>query len=305
MQLRLTLVAAFGLLGAGCATARLAGEPPVIPPSTDQRTVVVEPFFESAQWQTEYKTEYAQVVGSPMMGGYGYDMGYGAGYGPGDTVAIQRQVSEKTLFARVGALAEEHRLLLAALARVRPSWRVTSTAAASALAGPVTVVRVIVHDSELVESNRTLKNLAFAFGLLIWPLELINLSPVEETQRVWGTLDRYDTDGGELKNRLVRYPTQPDFAVNTNGLAPREHKFGLDVPYTEGLLANEAPRESVLLEGFVQKLAAAVVAIVEEPSPAPARPAAPPAPAVPAPAVAPPPAPGALPPPPPAPAVTR
>ncbi len=288
------------LASAGCATARLAGEPPVIPPSTAQRTVVIEPFFESAQWQTEYKTEYAQVMGSPYgYGGYGgYGMGMGM-YGPGSTVAIQRQVSEKTVFARVSALAEEHRQLLAALARVRPTWRVTSTAAASALAGPVTVVRVIVHDGELIESNRTLKNLAFAFGLLIWPLELINITPVEETQRVWGTLDRYDTEGADLKNRLVRYPTQPDFAVNTTGLTPLEHKFGLDVPYTEGLLANEAPREGVLLEGFVQKLTAAVVAIVEEPSPNP-NPAAP-APAVspPAPASAPP-----GPPPPPPPPVT-
>lgn len=262
------------IVATGCAHAKLAGAPPEIPPSTSQRTVVIEPFFESAQWQTQYKTEYAQVM-NPYSGGFGY-----GGMGPNSTVAIQRAVSEKTVFARVGALAEEHRQLLAALARVRPTWRVTSTSGANALAGPVTVIRVIIHDSELVESNRTLKNLAFAFGLVIWPLELINIAPVEETQRVWGTLDRYETEGGELRGRLVRYPTQPDFAVNTNGLTPVEHKFGLDVPYTEGLLANEAPREGVLLEGFVQKLTAAVVAIVEEtPGQAPPQQAPPPAPA--------------------------
>lgn len=268
------LLTLFGLsaLSTACATARLAGPPPEIPPGSSQRTVVIEPFFESAQWQTQTKTEYAQVMNPYSAGGFGY--GYG-GMGPNNTVAIQRQVSEKTVFARVGAMAEEHRQLLAALAKARPSWRVTSTSAAQALAGPVTVIRIIIHDSELVESNRSMKNLAFAFGLLIWPLELINIAPVEETQRVWGTLDRYETEGGDLKGRLVRYPTQPDFAVNTNGLTPLEHRFGLDVAYTEGLLANEAPREGVLLDGFVQKLTAAVVAIVEEqpgaaPPPAPA-----------------------------------
>ena len=273
-MVRVGLLLCFAAAVTGCAHARLAGAPPEIPPSTSQRTVVIEPFFESAQWQTNYKTEYAQVM-NPYGGGFGYG---GMGMGPNSTVAIQRAVTDKTVFARVGALAEEHRQLLAALAKARPTWRVTSTSGANALAGPVTVVRIIVHDSELVESNRTLKNLAFAFGLLIWPLELINISPVEETQRVWGTLDRYETEGGKLRGRLVRYPTQPDFAVNTNGLTALEHKFGLDVPYTEGLLANEAPRDGVLIEGFVQKLTAAVVAIVEEPPQQPGAPATAPAP---------------------------
>jgi hypothetical protein len=279
---RLVSLLSFALVLAGCQHAKLAGTPLEIPAATSQRTVVIEPFFESAQWQTNYKTEYAQVMNPYGSGGFGYG---GMGMGPNSTVAIQRAVTDKTVFARVGALAEEHRQLLAALAKARPTWRVTSTSGANALSGPVTVVRIIVHDSELVESNRTLKNLAFAFGLLIWPLELIVISPVEETQRVWGTLDRYETEGGELRGRLVRYPTQPDFAVNTNGLTALEHKFGLDIPYTEGLLANEAPRDGVLIEGFVQKLTAAVVAIVEEP-PQQSTPSPAPAPA-PAPSVAP------------------
>jgi hypothetical protein len=124
---------------------------------------------------------------------------------------------------------------------------------------------VIVGDSELVESNRSMKNLAFGFGLLIWPLLLATLSPVEETQRVYGVLNRHALDAAELKDRLVRYPTQPDFAVNTANLPPFEREFGLDLTYQEGLLASELPRENILIWGFSLKLASAIVALVEEP----------------------------------------
>ena len=68
-----------------------------------------------------------------------------------------------------------------------------------------------------------------------------------------------------LEGRLVRYPTQPDFAVNTANLPVYERQFGLDLSYEEGILANEAPREAVLIRGFSLKLASAIVAMVEEP----------------------------------------
>ncbi len=139
------------------------------------------------------------------------------------------------------------------------------TGGAQVLSGPVSMVRVIVGDSEVVESNRSLKNLAFGFGLLIWPLLLATVSAVEETQRVYGMLHRFTLDANDLKSRLVRYPTQPDFAVNTASLPLYEREFGLDLTYLEGLLANEAPREGVLIRGFSLKLASAIVTMVEEP----------------------------------------
>ena len=227
------------------------------------RTVVLEPFFEAAEWETNTRTEYAQVYGGSGMG-----VGFGSGLSPGgSTVAITTKVTEKPLFARVQVLAQEHRALLAAVARLRPAWRVTSTSGAPVLTGPVSIVRTIVQGNELVESNRTLKNLAFGFGLVIWPLQLFNINPVAETQRVYGALERYDTDQPTLASRLVKYPTQPDFAFNASGLKPLGHSFGLDVPYEEGLLADETPRERVLVDGFADRLAAAVVAIIEEAPP--------------------------------------
>jgi hypothetical protein len=256
----------------GCATAKLAQAPSVV--SADPgvaRALVLEPFFEAADWKTTLKTEYAQVSNP-------YALGYGSTGNTGPTsVAITRQVQEKPLFARLAMLAEEHRRLLGAVQRLRPSWRVTSTSGASLLTGPVTVVRTVIEGSELTASDRTGKNLAFAFGLVLWPLEIYAGFPVEETQHVQGSLERYEADAKLVTGRLVRYPTQPDAAVNLAGLTPLRRPFGLDVSYTEGLLANELPRTAVLLDGFIDRLAAAVVALVEE-QPADALPPPPPMP---------------------------
>ena len=251
------------VLSAGCATARLAGEAPYTPPDPGtQRLVVLEPFFETAEWHTTVKTEMATVMGANPGFGYGGTTAFGSPFSR--DVAIQRTVADKPVFAKVPVLAEEHRQVLVEVQRLRPSWRVTSTGGASVLAGEVTLVRVIVNDAELIESDRMLKNLAFGFGLVILPLQLFNLSPVQETQRVYGVLNRCTLDAGAIQGRLVRYPSQPDFAVNTSNLPTIEHRFGLDVAYTEGLLANELPRDGVLIQGFSQRLAAAIVAMVEE-----------------------------------------
>ena len=247
------------LLASGCATAHLAGPVPITAPDPgDPRLVVVEPFFETAQWKTTVKTEIATVMGG--------NPGIGATTGSpfAQDVAVQHTVTEKPLFARVAVLAEQHRQVLAEVQRLRPNWRVTSTSGVQVLTGPVSLVRVIVGDAEVVESNRPLKNLAFGFGLVIWPLLLATVSPVEETQRVYGVLDRYSLDVEQLKGRLVRYPSQPDFAVNTTNLPAMEREFGLDLSYEEGLLANEVPREGVLIRGFSLKLASAIVAMLEE-----------------------------------------
>lgn len=244
------MTAAALLLTTSCATAKLVGQKPEVPPDPLlRRVVVIEPFFESAEWKTTLKSEHASLIGP---------------YGRMQDVVIQRQVVEKPLYARVPSLAAEHQAVLAEVQRLRPSWQVTSTGGMSALSGPVTVIRTIVGEMEVVESNRAFKTLACGFGVVLWPLLLFSFSPVRETHRVYGALERFDADADSLKGRLIRYPTQPDFAVDTRQIEPLRRPFGLDVAFEEGVLASEENREAVLVEGFARRLAAAVVAIVEE-----------------------------------------
>lgn len=251
------------IISSGCATARLISEPAFTPVDPKhERTVVIEPFFELAELKTSTRTDYA-TVGS----GYG-SMGFGFGstfnsMGP-TTVAVTRQVQEKPFFAKPTTLTQLHGRILSEVQRRRPSWRVTSTSGAPLLQGTVTVVRTIIEGNDTVASNRMLKNLAFGFGLLVWPLQFINVTPVEETVRVYGLLERFPVDSDGLRQRLVKYPSQPDFAVNLTGLPPLRREFGLDITFEEGLLADERPRFGLLLEGFVDRLASAVIALVEE-----------------------------------------
>lgn len=261
------------LLTTGCATATLAGDRAVFTADPGQRRVVVlEPFFETAEWRTRMRTERVQVMGSPYGSGLGGGGFYGGGtlgtnaLGMPTDVTVQRPVTEKPVYAQVASLSILHGKVLEAVRRARPSWEVVSTSASPSLQGPVTLVRLVVHDAEQLESNRAFKNLAFAFGLVLLPLQLVHLTPVSETDRIYGALSRYLTEGEALRSRLVRYPTQPDFAIDARGLpAPLERRFGLDVTYEEGLFADEAPRNGVLLQGFAEKIAAGVVALVEEP----------------------------------------
>lgn len=247
----------------GCATAKLVGDRAFTPDDPGiARTVVIEPLFELADLQTSTRTDWTQL-------GSGYsNPGFGSGgfssFGPGSTVAVTREVQEKPFFAKPANLEEVHRRVLAEVQRRRPSWRVTSTGAAPLLKGSITVVRTIIGGNDTVASDRTLKNLAFGFGLVILPLQFINISPVEETIRVDGLLERFPLESTGLAQRLVKYPSQPDFAVNLAGVDPLRRAFGLDVTYEEGLLADERPRAAVLIDGFVDKLASAMIAIVEE-----------------------------------------
>ena len=239
----------------GCATAKLVGDRAFTPEDPQlARTVVIEPLFELAELQTSTRTEYATL-------GSGYSS---FGSMAPNTVAITHQVQEKPFFAKPTTLVEVQHRALAEVQRRRPSWRVTSTSGAQLLKGPVTVVRTIIEGNDTVASDRTLKNLAFGFGLLIWPLEFINLNPVEETVRVYGLVERFNIDATSLQQRLVKYPSQPDFAVNLANVPPLRRPFGLDVTYEEGLLADERPRPNVMIEGFVDRLASAIIALVEE-----------------------------------------
>jgi hypothetical protein len=257
--MRWSILFAAAVAASGCATAKLVGDKSPFPPDLGvARTLVIEPLFELADWQTTTKTEYARVQGAPAgLSGYG---------APGlpSTVAITRQVQEKPLFARPPVLADVQRRVLAEVQQRRPSWRVTSTGGASVLSGEVVVVRTIIEGNQTQASDRVLKNLALGFGFIIWPLQLVHLDPVHETERVYGSLERFTLTADVLKQRLVKYPTQPDFAVNLAGVGSLKHAFGLDVSYDEGILAAELPRTQVLIDGFVDRLATAIIAITEE-----------------------------------------
>jgi hypothetical protein len=234
------------LLASACATAHVVG-PEIFCPKDPQvaRTVVVEPFFETAAWETVREYEGAGLHSSRLR--------------------VKREWQEKPLFAQVDALAVERRFLVHALKKLRPSWRVSSTSELAGTEGPLTLVRTIIEGHEIVESNRELHNLAFSFGIVLWPLQLININPVSETFRIYGALERYSTDAATAKSRLIRYATQPDAAFNAAGLNPLARQFGLEVMIEEGVAADATPRKAVLIEGFAERLAVAVVAMVEEP----------------------------------------
>lgn len=240
-----------------CATARVVGPPVVIPPESSQvKSVVLEPFFETAEWKTEVSRTQSDWS----------NMGQRGWSAMGRPMVIRETVTtRKPVLAEVDALSEEYRLVLAHLKRLRPTWQIVTTSGVATVEGPVTVVRVVIDTHQTIGTNRPLKNAAFSFGLLIWPLQIYNFWPVTETERIYGILERYATDSATVKTRLIRYATQPDAAFNASGLTPLKREFGLDVTYEEGLLANEGPRKGALIGGFSERLASAVVALVEEP----------------------------------------
>lgn len=221
------------------------------------RVVVIEPLFERAEWKTSTRTEFV-------------DPSTRASATPLDTTAapqeltVTRTTTEKPLFGRPAVLAAIHERLLPAVAALRPHWTIVGPAAAPTIKRDAVVIRTVLDGNEIVESDRTLKNAAFAFGLVLLPLQIITAFPVEETQRISGQLEKVSVEPRALQQRLVKYATQPDFAVNLSGLKSTRQPFALDVQYEEGLFADETPRPAVLVEGFVQRLAYAIVTFVEE-----------------------------------------
>lgn len=253
----------------GCATAKLVSEPAFTPEDPNQpRSVVIEPLFEMAAPITMTFREdnpYATPpygTGPNLYGILGIARPGTSGFVPAN---IERTVDEKPFFAQVPTLVELHRRLLAEVQRRRPSWRVTSTGGAQNLNGPVTVVRTIIEGNELVASDRAWKNIAFALGLVVPPFQFFNINPVEETVRVQGLVERFGLDATAVPARLVKYPTQPDSAVNLANVPSLRREFGFEFTYEEGLLADQRPRTNVLLDGFIDRLASAAIALVEEP----------------------------------------
>jgi hypothetical protein len=267
--------AGFSLLLAahlGCNPAVLTGPPPpTIPPRLPPPvTVVVEPFFDISGWKTETHLEPVLSPAGTTLGYGGYGGGYGGyGYSPygpygagvPDEVAITVQV--KNVFNRVDILALEHAQVLSSISRLRPTWRVESTGALASLVGPVTLVRVVVGESEVVQSDRSYKKTAFVFGIFLPPLLLLQIGGVDESQRVFGLLDKYEADALQLRSRLLRYPSQPDFAVDTRGLSATAQPFGLELSYNEGVNSSATAQETVLVQGFIERLSTAIVALVE------------------------------------------
>lgn len=260
-----------------CSAARLVSRPVAIPPDPKEaRWVVIEPLFEDADWQEKTLVETLHNMGglspfsgmSPYGGGFG---GYNDDY-PTD-VQVYRRVSEKPAYAQVPALAEEQRRIIQEVHRLRPSWQVLSTGDLPAVTGPVTVVRTILGPNDVVGSNRALKSLCFGFGLVIWPLLIYDFWPVDESLRVQGTLQRIDADAADVRARLLRYPTQPDFAVDARGLPTRSGNFAIEIEYEEGLFANEQQRPPAIIRGVAEQLAGEVVKLIEAPPAVPPMPA--------------------------------
>jgi hypothetical protein len=249
-----------------CATARInqpnsqfPSDPGVV------RTVVLEPFFEITEWKTSTRTEYARIDRSSNLGSQGGFFGStGSNFSQPTQVAITRTVQEKPIFARADALAALQGAVIKVVQERRPSWRVMSTSAGAALASNLTLVRTIVSHNERVESDRPLKNTALGFGIFIPPLLLIQIDPVHETERLSGLIEKAELDSNFIRERSIRYPTQPDAAINLSQVNLTGREFVLDVAYLEGVLADERPRTQVLLSGYVDLLATAVIALVED-----------------------------------------
>lgn len=252
---RVVSVALAGLLAlSGCTAAKLTGKPdlPPLPPPSTPRTVVIEPFFEDASWVQKTATEYARVFN--MWGGE-------------QDVQMIRTYAEKPLYAQVPALASEQKQLIAELHRLRPDWRVVSTGDLPAISGPVTFIRVVLGSGEIVASDRGLKSLAFGFGFVLPPLWLFEITPVTESQHLNATVQRIEADAAELRGRLLRYPTQPDFAVDTRGLLAQTVPLAAEFEYQEGLFAPEQSRVPALSEGVSQRLASVLVRVLDGTAP--------------------------------------
>lgn len=240
MQSSVALSVLIAITSLACAPAHLIGSRPPRDPveAGPPRTVVVDSLVDRAEWKSPGEAALSPAPKAP---------------------------ADRPLFTRPQTLAAIHERLVPAIAALRPHWTVVApSAAAHQVKREAVVVRTVIDGNQITQTDRPLKNAAFAFGLVLLPLQIITAFPVEETQRISGMLERISVDPPTLKERLVKYATQPDFTVNFAGVPARQQPFALDVEYEEGLFADETPRPAVLVEGFVEKLAYAIVAFVEE-----------------------------------------
>jgi hypothetical protein len=239
--MRTLLVLCAAAAAAACAPTRIVNRPLArTDPAAPAVTVVLEPFFVDARWT--YRRELVETTGvDPVTGRWG-------------PVQVERYVAEKPVLAQAASLAEEHRQAMEEIRRLRPTWRVVSPGDLPALSGAVSLVRVVVGQAVPAGSNRFLLSaLPFLWGL-----------QVEEVLDVHGLLTRYDADAGVLLLRLAPAATSRDFTVDATGLAGRSRGFLFDLSYAEGVFADPKAHAGALISGFAERLAVAVVALVEE-----------------------------------------
>jgi hypothetical protein len=240
------------LFSTGCATAHLVGPPPAPPPPprAAEKVLVLEPFFEDAEFEPftvqQTYTGYSGAMNQPVP-------------------MVQTYRGEALpLFDRTRALAFEHLRAIQAARKLRPGWRVESTGALDSLAGPVTLVRVVVGQPRMTESNRTVKDLGLGFGFLILPL-LVEVTPVHEELQVPAQITVFRSSAQVLKPKRLRYETQPDDAIDTRGLEGQVKSIVVTLAYEEGVLADDEPRNRLLLETFSDRLAAEIVRAADVP----------------------------------------
>jgi len=200
--------------------------------------VVVEPFFENAD--PLYRRDLQEVWTTNTLGQQSRQY-------------VEVQVPVKPLLAQGKSLLEEHRRALEAVRKLRPSWRVVTTQELPPLQGLVVLVRTVVGRSVPAGSDRW----------VISTIPLLWASTITEVLNVEGTLARYDADASQLRDRILRYPAQPDFAVDTTGWQGRSQPFTFDLEYQEQVFTDPKTHVEALLQGFSDRLAEAMVALVE------------------------------------------
>ncbi|HZN95808.1 MAG TPA: hypothetical protein VFB81_24005 [Myxococcales bacterium] len=233
-------VAALLAGGAGCGPARIVNRRPAPQPrpAAERLTVVLEPFFENAD--PVYKRDLEERFVTDHMGRTSRQF-------------VQVEVPVTPFLARPKSLQKEHALVLERVRALRPTWRVVSTSDLPPLEGLVVLVRTVVGRVTPAGSDR-------------WVISSIPIfwgATITEALNVDGTLARYLVDAEKLRDRVLRYPAQPDFAVDTTGLSGQSQEFTFDLEYQEQVFTDPRSHDEALLGGFADRLAEAAVALVE------------------------------------------
>lgn len=241
MRVALAALAAVALAaGASCAPSKIVRRNPAVQPNSaaEHLTVVLEPFFENSEPFYKRDLEERWVTDS---------------LGRTSRQYVQVEVPVTPFLSRQSSLQKEHQLALAAIKKLRPTWQVVSTADLPPLQGLVVMVRTVVGKSTPAGSDRW----------VISTLPLLWAATITETLDVDGVLAKYLVDADKLRERVLRYPAQPDFAVDTTGLEGQQQPFTFDLEYQEQVFTDPKTHDAALIGGFADRLAEAVVALVE------------------------------------------
>jgi len=241
MRLALAALAAGALAaGASCAPSKIVRRRPApLPnPAAEHLTVVLEPFFENAD--PFYKRDLQERFVTDSLGRT-------------ERQYVQVEVAVTPFLAKQASLQKEHQLTLEAVRRLRPTWQVISTADLPPVQGLVVLVRTVVGKSTPAGSDRW----------VISTLPVLWGATITEALNVDGVLARYLVDVDKLRDRVLRYPAQPDYAVDTTGLEGQQQPFTFDLEYQEQVFTDPKTHDVALIGGFADRLAEAVVALVE------------------------------------------